>query len=123
MNKDIRTLEAIEKIKAVLAEYDLVGFLAVISPERAHWVYHVDASWSALSIDAKTGVARVRAVRSDFKTAKQHRTVLTLTAHAIYQGRDLAAQQHANMSALIAMLEEQLSVEHVSGSDPEVVKP
>ena len=105
---DPRTLEAIRKIKLILSECDLVGYLAVISPERAHWVYHLDASWCALSID-DAGMARLRAKRSDFKTEEQHHRVIELTAHAIYQGRDLAAQQFEKMQILIKLLESVIS--------------
>ena len=116
--KDKRTVEAITKIRAILREYDLVGFLAIISPDRAHWCHHVDASWSALYI-GDDGKAQVRAKRADFKTSEEHKRVVELTAHIIYSGRDLATQQFLAMDALVKMLEQHLSVEHESYKDVE----
>lgn len=114
---DARTLEAIRKIRAVLTEYDLFAAMTVISPERAHWLYHTDASWSVLSLDQQTGQGRVRAKRADFKTSEAHRRVIDLTCHAIYQCRDLGHQQVRDMTMLIQMLEGQLNIEHKSGLD------
>lgn len=114
---DPKTLEAIEKIKTILLEHDLVGFFSVVSPERAHWLYHLDASWCALSLDRQTRQARIRAKRADFKTEAAHRRVLELTAHAIHQGRDLGVKQYADMQKLVDLLERHFDIEHAPFQD------
>lgn len=98
--QEARTLEAIEKMKAILREYDLWAALTVIDEERVHFAYHVDPSWSCLYINDSTGEARIRAKKADFATPEQHARVIRATAGAIIGTKDLAAQQFAQMESL-----------------------
>lgn len=117
--KDPKTLEAIDKIRAILREYDLWACLMLISEERAHWLYHVDPSWSCLNIDGTTGKAHIRARVEDFKTPEMHHHVLEQTVGAIMSTRDLAAQTFSHMDKLKALLEEKIKIEHQSFLDVE----
>lgn len=121
--KDPKTLEAIDKIRAVLTEYDLWGSFAVGSTTRMHWLYHVDPSWSCLSFDPKTGEARIRAKRADFNTKEGHKYVLDLTIGAIYSTRDYAAMTFDHMDKMARLLEKQFDIEHHPFTDVEYRKP
>lgn len=108
---DAKTLEAIEKIKAVLREYDLFAAFTVVSTVRVHWVYHTDPSWSCLSID-DSGRATIRAKRADFATPEQHKRVVELTVGAIASCRDLGQRQSHDMSQLYEVVSQQMVIEH-----------
>lgn len=123
MSKDIKTLEALEKIKAILTEYDLWALLTVCSTERAHWVYHVDASWSCLAFDPETGHARMKAIGKDFSTSQGHKYVLDQTIGAIFSSRDFAAMMFDHMDKLAKMLEKRFDIDHEPWHDLEYHNP
>lgn len=110
--KDPRTVEALEKIKAVLREHDLFAALTVVSVERMHWLYHTEPSWSCLTIDPATGAARIRAKAADFATPEQHHKVVELTTGAIACCRDQGAIQFTQFSQLYDMLAKQFEIDH-----------
>lgn len=110
-DKDTRTVEAIEKIKAILREYDLLAAFTVISQERIHWLYHVDPSWSCLSIEQATGLAKVRAKVTDFATPEQHRKVVELTIGAIACLQNQGAVQFEHFSQLYDICKSNFKVE------------
>lgn len=121
--KDPKTLEAMEKIKAILTEYDLWGCVSLCSAERTHWLYHVDASWSCLSLDTATGKAHIKALREDFQTADGHKYVLDKTIGAIFNTRDYAAMLFLHMDAMAKLLDKQgLNIEHHPFTDVEYRK-
>lgn len=103
-DKDPRTIEALEKIKAILREYDLFGACSIVSAERVHWLLHFDSSWSCLSIDEATHRANIRAKAADFVTPEQHALVVELTARAIHGCRELALEQFEIFDQLKALL-------------------
>jgi hypothetical protein len=119
--KDPRTVEALEKIQAILREHDLWAALIVVSPERAHWLYHFDPSWSCLHLDRATGAARIRAKRADFATPEQHQRVIELTTGAIASTRDFGAKQSSECGQLYALLAKQFEITH-EYSDPQFAK-
>lgn len=116
--KDVKTVEAIEKIKAILREHDLWASFIVVSQERVHWLYHFDPSWSCLHLDPKTGHARIRAKRADFATPEQHKRVIEQTTGAIAATRDFGSKQFLDAEMLYAMLQKQFEIKH-EYSDPE----
>lgn len=120
-SKDPRTVEAIEKIKAILREYDLWASFVVVSVERVHWLYHFDPSWSCLHIDSATGEAHIKAKRADFATVQQHQRVIELTAGAIASTRDFGAKQAVDAGMLYELLEKKFEIKH-GYSDPQTKK-
>jgi hypothetical protein len=120
--KDPKTVEAIDKIKAILREHDLWAAFIVVSPERVHWVYHFEPSWSCLHFDPETGKAHIRAKRADFATAEQHKRVIELTTGAIACTRDFGSKQNSDARSLYKLLESQLDIVHVY-SDPQFQIP
>lgn len=121
-DKDVKTVEALEKIKAILREHDLWASMIVISAERVHWLYHFEPSWSCLHFDPNTGEARFRAKRADFVTPEQQQHVVELTTGAIRSTRDFAAKQFRDANMLYGLLEERFEITH-QYSDPEFAKP
>jgi hypothetical protein len=120
-NQDARTGEALEKIKAILCEYDLWAAFTVVSTERAHWLYHFEPSWSCLHFNPATGEARIRAKVADFATPEQQQHVVELTTGAIASTRDYAAKQFRDAEALYAILAKQFEITH-EYSDPQFAK-
>jgi hypothetical protein len=117
--KDVRTVEALEKIKAILREYDLWASFIVVSTERVHWLYHFEPSWSCLHFDPKTGEARIRAKRADFATPEQQQLVVQMTTGAIASTRDFGAKQFKDADTLYELLAKQFEITH-EYSDPQV---
>lgn len=113
-----RTLEAIDEIEAVLRKHDLVGYCTIVSASRAHWLYHVDALWSCMSLNQDTNEVRVKLDPREFKSDAEAERVANATAHAIMQGRDLAAQQFVNFTNLADKIKQHWDIEHESGCDP-----
>jgi len=122
MSKDPKTIEAIDKIKAILIEYDLWGAITVSSAERSHWLYHVDASWSCLSFDPETGAARIKAKKADFASPEGQHYVVQQTTGAIFNTRDYAAMLFSHMDTMAKLLETQFEIEHHPFTDVEYVK-
>ena len=109
---DPRTVDAIEKIRAILREHDLWAGFVVVSPERVHWVYHFEPSWSCLHFNAKTGETRIRAKQADFATAEQHRAVTELTVGAIASTRDFGKKMYVDAGTLYDLLAQKFDIEH-----------
>lgn len=121
--KDPKTVEALDKIKAILTEYDLWAAFVVVSEERVHWLYHFSPSWSGLYLDTDTGRAHFRAKRADFASPDQHQRVVEKTIGAVISTRDFAAKQFQDASALIGVIKKHVkSIEHTY-SDPEYKSP
>lgn len=121
-DKDVRTVEALEKIKAILREHDLWAAFIVVSVERVHWLYHFDPSWSCLHFNPETSEARIRAKRADFATPEQHQRVVELTTGAIASTRDFGAKQFKDAETLYEMLAKQFEITH-QYSDQQFAKP
>lgn len=116
-DKDVGTVEALEKIKAILREHDLWAAFIVVSAERVHWLYHFEPSWSCLHFNPESGEARIRAKRADFATPEQHHKVIELTTGAIAATRDFGAKQFKDAETLYGILEKQFEITH-QYSDP-----
>jgi hypothetical protein len=120
-DKDARTVEALEKIKAILREHDLWAAFVVVSAERVHWLYHFEPSWSCLHFNPETGEARIKAKRADFATPEQHQRVVELTTGAIVSTRDFGAKQFNDAEQLYEKLAHQFEITH-EYSDPQFAK-
>jgi hypothetical protein len=122
--RDPQTLEAIDKIRAILTEYDLWGCVTVSSASRTHWLYHFDPSWSCLHFDPQTGAARIRAKRADFQSAAGQHYVVEQTVGAIFNTRDYAAMLFQHMDKMAELLDKQgLDIEHHPFQDVQYVLP
>jgi hypothetical protein len=120
-DKDARTVEALDKIKATLREHDLWAAFIVVSAERIHWLYHFEPSWSCLHFDPKTGEARIRAKRADFATPEQQQRVIELTTGAIAATRDFGAKQFRDAEILYELIAKRFDITH-EYSDPQFAR-
>ena len=120
-DSDVRTVQALEKIKAILRDHDLWGSFIVVSEKRVHWLYHFDPSWSCLHL-GPNGEARIRAKRADFASPEQHKRVVELTTGAIASTRDFAAKQFGDTDQLYKMLEGHFDEIVHEYSDPKIRK-
>lgn len=120
-DSDPKTVEALEKIKAILREYDLWAAITVVSERRSHWLYHVDPSWSCMSFEPNSGAVRIRAKRADFNSQAQFERVLNLTTGAIACTRDFGAKMFTDGETLYGLLAEGREITH-EYSDPQLAK-
>lgn len=122
-NKNAKTLEAIEQIKAILREHDLwASFTVIDGNEHAHWVYHFEPSWSCLSFNPVTGEAKLKAKRADFVTIEQFQRVINLTTGAIIATRDFGVKAAVDAGQLYRVLASKFDIRH-EYSDLEIHKP
>lgn len=87
--EDPKGTALVEELEKRIRDAGLAGYVVVISPERSHWRYVLDAPWTALSYDRKTGQLRLRLKSREFRTGEQARRTLELTLHVVLQFRDL----------------------------------
>lgn len=104
-NLDPKALEAIEKIRAILTEYDLWGVIGVGSTERFHWSFHVDPSWSCIYINKETGEVRIRAKRAEFASDADFKHVMTNTIGTLNSTRDYSVLLFEQMNVIIKTME------------------
>jgi hypothetical protein len=118
MSEDPRTLAALDKIRAILVEYDLWGCVTVCDTERTHWMHQLSPSWSCLTFDPETGAVRVRAKRADFASKEGHHFVVEHTVGAVFNTRDYAALLFKQMETVAQVLDKQgLGIVHTPYQD------
>jgi len=111
------------EIMGVLKKYDMAGAVTVISKERAAFKYHFP-TWSVAQLYEDTGGGvgvRLRSKAADFQSREEQHKANELTAHIVYQMRDVAVNTVGVCSAIAAKMDAAWDVEHVSNAefDPE----
>lgn len=123
-DKDPKALECIDKIRAILTEYDMWGVVGVGSTTRFHWGYHFEPSWSCLHFNPATGAVRIRAKLADFKTKADRDYVIGNTVGAVFSTRDFAALLFSHMETVCKILDKQgLNIKHEPYKDMRFGKP
>ena len=116
---DKRYWECMAEVIGVLKKYDMAGAVTVISKERAAFKYHFP-TWSVAQLHEDTGGGvgvRLRSKASDFPNREAQHKANELTAHIVYQMRDIAANTVGVCDTIAAKMNEVWSVEHVSHAD------
>ena len=111
--------ECIAEIMGVLKKYDMAGAITVISKERAAFRYHFP-TWSVVKLheatDGGVGV-RIRSKAADFSSKEAQQKANELSAHIIYQMRDIATNTYGMCSMVAEKMDAAWNVTHVSHSD------
>lgn len=111
--------ECLAEILGVLKKYDMAGAITVISKERAAFRYHFP-TWSVVQLqeapDGGVGV-RIRSKAADFPSREAQQRANELSAHIVYQMRDIATNTYGICTAVANKMDEHWNVTHVSGSD------
>ena len=99
---------AMEKIRAVLKEYDLMGYIIIQDTQAAEFLLHVQASWSVASIEERFGLheIRFRALREQFASVLEQKRCVEATAGAFFCLAHNLEMHRQSYVQLIAMLAE-----------------
>ena len=111
--------ECIAEIMGVLKKHDMAGAITVISKERAAFRYHFP-TWSVVKLqEAPDGglAVRIKSKAADFPSRAAQNTANELSAHIVYQMRDIATNTYGMCTMVAEKMNEQWDVTHVSGSD------
>lgn len=111
--------ECMAEIIGVLKKYDMAGAVTVISKERAAFKYHFP-TWSVAQLHEDTGGGvgvRLRSKAADFPSKKAQHKANELTAHIVYQMRDIAVNTVGVCETIAAKMNEVWDVTHVANAD------
>lgn len=101
--------EAMAEIVAILRKHDLGASVHLVSPSHSEFLVEFP-TWSAAQLEGEQGV-RIRTTHLPDQEAKKR--MAELTAHLVFQLRDLAAQDLHVFEQLIAVLKKHWEIEHV----------
>jgi hypothetical protein len=111
--------ECIAEIMGVLKKYDMAGAITVISKERAAFRYHFP-SWSVVRLqEAPDGglAVRIKSKAADFPSREAQHKANELSAHIVYQMRDVATNTYGMCTIVAEKMNEHLDVTHTPHSD------
>jgi hypothetical protein len=111
--------ECIAEIMGVLKKHDMAGAITVISKERAAFRYHFP-TWSVVKLqEAPDGglAVRIKSKAADFASREAQNTANELSAHIVYQMRDIATNTYGMCTKVAEKMNEHWHVTHVSGLD------
>lgn len=111
--------ECIAEILGVLKRYHMAGAITVVSKERAAFRYHFP-TWSVVKLHEDTGGGvgiRIRSKAADFPSREAQHKANELSAHIVYQMRDVAVNTVGVCNAIAAKMNEVWGVEHVPNAD------
>lgn len=111
---DKRYRECVAEIVGVLQKYDMAGAVHIVCKERAMWRYHFP-TWGVIKVN-DIGI-RFHSKREDFPSLEAQRQAVELSAHIVFQLRDMAALTFGQMDKIAKMIEERFDVEHRGGVD------
>lgn len=114
MTDDTRYRECMAEIIAVLQKYDMAGAITVVSKERAMFKYFFP-TWSCIIFGEDH--IRFRSKREDYASAEAQHQAAELSAHIVFQMRDIAKNTKNLMESICVQLIEHLGVEHVPFAD------
>ena len=111
--------ECLAEILGVLKKYDMAGAITVISKERAAFRYHFP-TWSVVKLqeapDGGLGI-RIRSKAADFQSTEDQQRANELSAHIVYQMRDIATNTYGMCTMVANKMGEYWEVTHVANSD------
>lgn len=103
---DPKLKEAMSEITAILKKHDIAGVINLVSPTHSEFRYEIDPNWGCgYWEDKDKGLFR-------FKGNKDTHQKIELTAHMLFQLRDLSALYFKNMDTLCEQFQTQVKVEH-----------
>lgn len=111
--------ECIAEIMGVLKKYDMAGAVTVISKERAAFRYHFP-TWSVVKLqEAPNGGlgVRIKSKAADFPSREAQHKANELSAHIVYQMRDIATNTYGMCTAVAEKMSEHWDVTHVPNAD------
>jgi hypothetical protein len=111
-NKDYR--ECMAEIVGVLKKYDMAGVVHVVSKERSMWKYHMP-TWGVIKLI--DGGIHIYSKREDFPSLEAQKEATELSAHVVFQLRDLAALEFKHFDGVCKAFESRFDVDHQGGLD------
>lgn len=113
---DPKLLEAMEKIKAILNEYDIAAWVLLQSQTHGEWLNHISPSWSV----AKMGknelgeFIHIKALAKDYPSKEAHKKAVEDTIGMLIGFMDGSDRLSRNMEAVLETLSKQFGIEHIS---------
>jgi hypothetical protein len=111
--------ECIAEIMGVLKKHDMAGAITVISKERAAFRYHFP-TWSVVKLqEAPDGglAVRIKSKAADFPSREAQNTANELSAHIVYQTRDIAMNTYGMCTMVAETMSRTGTVTHTPNSD------
>lgn len=119
MSDDKRYWECMAEIIGVLKKYDMAGAVTVVSKERAAFKYHFP-TWSVAQLHEDTGGGvgvRLRSKAADFPSPAAQKEANELTAHIVFQMRDIAVNTVGLCGMLAEKMDKAWDVTHTPRAD------
>lgn len=111
MNHDPKLKEAMTKIEDLMKEYDIGGYVSLVSPTHSEFMLHIDPMWSCAFFE-EPGKVRFKATEKDYGSKEARDRAMELTVHMILQIRDLGAQAFMFGEELEKLLKTKMEIEH-----------
>lgn len=113
---DPKLLEAMEKIKAILNEYDIAAAVLLESKTHGEWLNHIATSWSVARMgrDERGEFMHVKALAKDYPSKEAHKKALEDTIGMLLGFKHGADRLSRNMDAVLEPLAKQFHIEHIS---------
>jgi len=110
MNKeyDPELKKCAEELKVLFKKYDVMGSVTIASPSHSEFLMHVEATWSVSKWEGDA--IRFRSKKEDWPSKAAQDKATEATVHGIESIRWLNAKMHDNMSQLIEMLREKMTI-------------
>jgi len=113
---DPNLLAAMEKIKAVLKEYDIAGAVVLQSKTHGEWLQDITPTWSVAKQfkDERGEGIHIKALVADYPSREAQQEAVRLTVSMICGFRDGADRISRDMNMVLGMLGNKFDIEHVS---------
>jgi hypothetical protein len=113
---DPKLKQAAKDIKDILEKADIAGHIILVSPTHSEFVFHLQPSWSAISIsepDEKGAVSmRVKATKEELGSREAVAKKVELTAHLICQLKDLSVMCFQVADNILKTIETKYRIDH-----------
>lgn len=112
---DPKLKEAMAELAGIMKKHDITGSCIMISETHSEIRHFFESSWSSLTMEeVGDGVGvRIRITKADFPDKEVRRQKAELSAHVIYQLRDLHGASFMASDSLCKELEKHMTVEHI----------
>jgi inhibitor of KinA sporulation pathway (predicted exonuclease) len=102
IDETVRMSKIVEELQAVLTKHDVAAYIALASPKMGHYCYHLEAKWSAASIE--DGQVKMRCRQEDGYTKEEVKERATDTVGMVMSLLNLVDNAQKNFLSLALTL-------------------
>jgi len=103
--------EAMEKIKAILDEYQIGGSITLASRSHSEFLYHFP-EWSVAQFNKSKDGIDFRSKAEDFESKEQQDQDTEASVHLLCAIRDISAQTFGNFDNVLQDLGKHMDISH-----------